>query len=123
MAVFPALKSFVENKIFYCIIFQFRLCPLLGSRVVYFQKFGNILLLTICLNSWTYWTSTPGPNICSPRTPSSLQCHTSGNIHAPNLCTLTDQNIVGTQKISPPPYTLCFPAWLTSIQNCLAKLR
>lgn len=80
MAVFPALKSFVKNKIFYYIISQFQLSPLLGSRVVYFQKFRNILLLTICLNSWTYWTSTPGPNICGPRAPSSHQCCTSGTI-------------------------------------------
>lgn len=42
MAVFPASQSFVENKIFYYIIFQFQLSPLLGFRVVYFQKFRNI---------------------------------------------------------------------------------
>lgn len=98
MAAFPALKPFVKNKIFYYIIFQFQLSPLLGSRVVYFQKLRNILLLTICLNSWTYWTSAPGPNICGPRAPSSHQCCTSGNIHAPNICNLIDHSIMGTQK-------------------------
>lgn len=98
MAVFPALKSFVKNKIFYYIIFQFQLSPSLGSRVVYFQKFRSILLLTICLNSLTYWTSTPEPNICGPRAPSSHQCCASGNIHAPNICNLIDHGVMGTQK-------------------------
>lgn len=89
MAVFPALRPFVKNKIFYYIIFQFQLPPLLGSRVVYFQKFRNILLLTICLNSCTYWASAPGPNICGPRAPSSHQGCSSGDFHAPNICNIS----------------------------------
>lgn len=68
----PSPKAFVKNKTFSYISFQFRLFPSLSFRVVWLQKFRNILLITICLNGWTYWTSTPGPNICGHQAATSV---------------------------------------------------